>query len=88
MSESCWTNCLLTIGGRAGIIPSFIALLAAEVICFVLGVAWLGTFPFIHDAVAAGLKPFALGDLVKTVLAVAVIEASRRALPARQTGGQ
>jgi biotin transport system substrate-specific component len=59
-------------------IPAFITLLIAEAICFTMGVAWLSTIIGFSSAVWYGFALFAFGDLVKTLLAVAVIEVARR----------
>jgi biotin transport system substrate-specific component len=72
MAERGWT---------ARPIPAFLTLLVAEVICFTLGVAWLSHVIGFDKAVQFGLMPFILGDLVKTVLAVALLTAFRRTLP-------
>jgi len=74
MAERGWT---------ARPIPAFLTLLVAEVICFALGVAWLSTVIGFDKAVTFGLVPFILGDLVKTLLAVALLTGFRRALPTR-----
>jgi biotin transport system substrate-specific component len=63
-------------------IPAFLTLLVAEVICFALGVAWLAHVIGFDKAVEFGLMPFIVGDLIKTVLAVALLTAFRRTLPA------
>jgi biotin transport system substrate-specific component len=73
MAERGWT---------ARPIPAFVTLLVAEVICFTLGVAWLAHVIGFEKAVQFGLMPFILGDLIKTVLAVALLTAFRRTLPA------
>jgi len=64
-------------------IPAFLVLLGAEVICFALGVGYLGAVIGYDKAVQFGLMPFILGDLLKTVLAVALLTAFRRTLPAK-----
>lgn len=73
MAERGWT---------ARAIPAFLVLLAAEVICFALGVAYLGSVIGYDKAVAFGLMPFWFGDLVKVLLAVALLTVLRRTLPA------
>jgi biotin transport system substrate-specific component len=73
MAERGWT---------ARPIPAFLVLLAAEVICFAIGVGYLGSVIGYDKAVAFGLMPFIVGDLVKTVLAVVLLTAFRRTLPA------
>ncbi len=80
MAERGWT---------ARTVPAFLTLLIAEVICFTMGVGWLSTLPSPADSTGAtpiglanaiewGLVPFALGDLVKTVLATAILTGTRR----------
>ena len=80
MAERGWTS---------RTIPAFLTLLVAEVICFTMGVGWLSMLPDPTDAththliglskaIAWGLVPFALGDLVKTVLATAILTGTRR----------
>jgi biotin transport system substrate-specific component len=71
MAERGWTS---------RTVPAFVTLLVAEVICFAMGVAWLSTFVGLDKAIAYGLAPFALGDLVKTVLATAILTGTRRAI--------
>ena len=73
MAERGWT---------ARVIPCFLVLLAAEVMCFALGVGYLGSVIGYDKAVEFGLTPFILGDLVKTVLAVLLLTVFRRKLPA------
>lgn len=73
MAERGWT---------ARLLPALLTLLIAEVICFALGVAWLGTMIGFDKAVAFGLLPFIWSDLVKTLLAAALLTAFRRTLPA------
>lgn len=72
MAERGWT---------ARVIPAFLVLLVAEVICFALGVAYLGSVIGYDKAIEFGLMPFIVGDLVKTLLAVALLTVLRRMLP-------
>ena len=72
MAERGWT---------ARVIPAFLVLLVAEVICFALGVAYLGSVIGYDKAVEYGLTPFIVGDLVKTLLAAALLTVLRRMLP-------
>ena len=58
-------------------------LLVAEVICFAMGVGYLGALIGYDKAVEFGLLPFLVGDLVKTVLAVALLTGLRRSFPAQ-----
>jgi biotin transport system substrate-specific component len=73
MAERGWT---------ARVLPALVILLIAEVICFALGVAYLGSVIGYDKAVEFGLVPFILGDLLKTALAVALLTVFRRTLPA------
>jgi biotin transport system substrate-specific component len=73
MAERGWT---------ARVIPAFLVLLVAEVICFAMGVGYLGGVIGYDKALTFGLMPFIVGDLVKTVLAVVLLTAFRRTLPA------
>jgi biotin transport system substrate-specific component len=72
MAERGWT---------ARMIPAFLVLLVAEAICFALGVGYLGSVIGYDKAIAFGLTPFIVGDLVKTLLAVALLTLFRRTLP-------
>lgn len=58
--------------------PRILAAMAlANVIVFLPGLAWLGTFTgYGHRLVAAGVTPFVLGTLVKTALAAALMPAA------------
>ncbi len=68
-------------GFTARIIPAFLVLLVAEVICFAMGVGYLGAKIGYDTAVQFGLLPFILGDVVKTLLAVALLTGLRRTFP-------
>jgi biotin transport system substrate-specific component len=74
MAERGWTS---------RTVPAFLTLFAADVLCFVLGVAWLSTIVGFDKAIEYGLVPFALGDLVKVVLATAILAAGRRMAPVK-----
>lgn len=69
-AERGWTSRTATAFGT---------LLVAEAICFTLGLGWLSSLIGVDKAIQFGFLPFALGDLVKTLLATAVITAARRA---------
>jgi biotin transport system substrate-specific component len=58
--------------------PRILAAMAlANVIVFLPGLAWLGTFTgYGHRLVEAGVTPFVLGTLVKTALAAALMPAA------------
>jgi biotin transport system substrate-specific component len=69
-------------GWTARVLPALATMVIAEVICFALGVAYLGSVIGYDKAIEFGLTPFIVGDLVKTVLAVVLLTAFRRTLPA------
>ena len=70
-------------GADRGYVRLVLAMLAGSVIVFACGVFWLaflaqmpgGTGLGLEKAVAVGLMPFVIGDLVKTALAAAIIRA-------------
>ncbi|WP_395020233.1 biotin transporter BioY [Dongia sp.] len=68
-------------GYTARPVPAFLVLLVAEVICFALGVGYLGAVIGYDKAVQYGLMPFLFGDFVKLLLAVALLTGLRRMLP-------
>ncbi len=70
-------------GFTARPIPAFLVLLVAEVICFALGVGYLGAVIGYDKAVQFGLMPFLFGDFVKLLLAVALLTGLRRMLPSQ-----
>ena len=74
MAERGWT---------ARVIPAFLTLLIAEVICFGLGVGYLASLIGIEPAIAGGFLPFWFGDVVKVLLAVALLTVFRRTLPVK-----
>jgi biotin transport system substrate-specific component len=47
---------------------AFLAMGVGNVILFILGAAWLSTFVGLSKAIALGVVPFVLGDLLKLVL--------------------
>ncbi|MBP1883007.1 biotin transporter BioY [Sinorhizobium mexicanum] len=74
------------IGGLAGwlaargwagdrVILSFLAHLSANVLCLVIGAAWLATLIGLEKAVMLGAVPFLLGAVMKSALAAAVVKA-------------
>jgi biotin transport system substrate-specific component len=77
MAERGWT---------ARPLPALLTLAIAEIICFTLGTAWLGSIIGFDKAITFGVMPFIVGDVVKTLLAVALLTAFRRALPVPSKG--
>jgi biotin transport system substrate-specific component len=51
-----------------------------------MGVAYLGSVIGYDKAVEYGLTPFIVGDLVKTLLAAALLTVLRRMLPTGKSG--
>jgi biotin transport system substrate-specific component len=76
-----FTGWLAERGFTARLLPAFLVMLAADVLCFALGVAWLGGLIGFDKAIAFGLVPFILGDLVKVALAALTVTAARRISP-------
>ncbi|MBP1870534.1 biotin transport system substrate-specific component [Ensifer adhaerens] len=77
------------VGGLAGwlaqrgwtgdrVILSFSAHFAANMLCLVLGAAWLATLIGFEQAIALGAAPFVLGAALKSALAAAVLKAVQR----------
>jgi biotin transporter BioY len=64
LSERGW-------GGK--IYKSVIAMLAGEVVLYACGLAWLAHFVSADKLLAAGLYPFAIGDLIKLLLAASLL---------------
>ncbi|MDY7095584.1 MAG: biotin transporter BioY [Acidobacteriota bacterium] len=67
------------VAGRAPVTTTWrrriLLLLAAHGVIFALGVPWLAVFVGTSEAVTAGLLPFLLGALIKSLLAWSLLEA-------------
>lgn len=50
-----------------------LAMLIGNIIIYAFGLAWLSCLIGVRDAIAGGLYPFILGDILKTVLAAALL---------------
>jgi len=65
---------LLGYGARFGwdkkLLPCFVLMCAAILVIYLLGYLWLGSLIGYDRAFWAGIAPFVLGDLVKSLLAV------------------
>jgi biotin transport system substrate-specific component len=79
-------------GASRSIGKLFVAILIGEVVLFAMGFAWLAWFATLSSgdvglgaekALAAGVTPFLLGDLLKTVLASLLVPAAWGLLPKR-----
>jgi biotin transporter BioY len=56
------------------------AMLAGEIVLYAFGVCWLAIMTNIRIALAVGLYPFIVGDILKVVLAAAVLPAGWKLL--------
>jgi biotin transport system substrate-specific component len=67
-----------------GVLTTALGIAAATATIYVLGAGWLATMVGVEKAVALGVVPFLLGDVVKLALATALAEVglSRLRLPA------
>lgn len=64
--------------GWTRLLPAFAAMLAGNLLCLVLGAAWLATMVGPGKAVALGVLPFLAGALVKSALGAAVLRGFAR----------
>lgn len=60
-------------GRRIG--PAFVSMLLGNLLCLVLGAAWLALFVGAGAAIASGVTPFLLGAVLKSALAAALMKA-------------
>lgn len=58
---------------------AFVSMLMGNVLCLVVGAAWLSTLVGVEKAIVAGVIPFIVGAVLKAALGAAVL----RAMPAR-----
>lgn len=77
LAERGWT-------GRGNLLRSFGAMLLGNAFILVTGGAWLAAMIGIDNAITYGVAPFVLGAIVKSALATASVEATRRAGKAGQ----
>jgi len=77
LAERGWT-------GNGNLLSSFTAMLLGNAFILVIGGAWLAAMIGARDAVTFGVAPFILGAIVKSALATASVEATRRASGAGQ----
>jgi biotin transport system substrate-specific component len=62
---------------------AFAAMLAGNAVCLLVGAAWLATIVGPQKAIAAGLAPFVVGGVLKSVLGAAILQA----IDTRRQGG-
>jgi biotin transporter BioY len=59
---------------------TIVAMLAGEIVLYTFGVCWLSIMTNIRTALTVGLYPFIVGDILKVVLAAAVLPAGWKLL--------
>ena len=60
------------------VVLAFAAMLIGNVLCLILGAAWLASLIGVEPAIASGVTPFLLGGLLKSVLGAAILKALQR----------
>jgi biotin transport system substrate-specific component len=70
LAEKGWTG--------SQVVRSFVAHLAANILCLVIGGAWLGYLIGAEKGLALGVTPFILGAVLKSALAAALLMALAR----------
>lgn len=70
LAEKGWTG--------ARVVKSFLAHLSANILCLVIGGAWLGYLIGAEKGLALGVTPFILGAVLKSALAAALLLALAR----------
>ena len=76
---------LAEMGWDRRVYTTIAAMLAGEVVLYTFGVCWLAIMTDIRTALAIGLYPFVAGDILKVVLAAAVLPAGWKLLNCLKT---
>jgi biotin transport system substrate-specific component len=71
---------LAEMGWDRRVSTTIAAMLAGEIVLYAFGVCWLAIMTNIRIALAVGLYPFIVGDVLKVVLAAAVLPAGWKLL--------
>ncbi|MGB7581883.1 MAG: biotin transporter BioY [Sedimentisphaerales bacterium] len=71
---------LAEMGWDRRVSTTIAAMLAGEIVLYTFGVCWLAIMTNIRIALAVGLYPFIVGDILKVVLAAAVLPAGWKLL--------
>jgi len=71
---------LAEMGWDRRVSTTIAAMLAGEIVLYTFGVCWLAIMTNIRIALAVGLYPFIVGDVLKVVLAAAVLPAGWKLL--------
>jgi biotin transport system substrate-specific component len=77
----------ITAERSRGVLATALGVALATAAIYLLGAGWLATFVGPEKALALGVTPFLLGDLVKLGLATALAEAGLARLRRRAVGG-
>jgi biotin transporter BioY len=78
---------LAEMGWDRRVITTIAAMLAGEIALYAFGVCWLAIMTDIRTALVIGLYPFIVGDILKVVLAAAVLPAGWKLLDYLKTKG-
>jgi biotin transport system substrate-specific component len=65
------------------VITALMAMLAADLVIYVCGLAWLGVYVGYGQAIALGLAPFVIGDIMKILIAALVMPTAWRLVSRR-----
>jgi biotin transport system substrate-specific component len=87
IAVACVVGKLAEMGWDKKIITTVAAMLAGEVVLYTFGVCWLAIMTNIRTALTVGLYPFIVGDILKVVLASAVLPAGWKVLDCLKTKG-
>ena len=71
---------LAEMGWDRRVITTIAAMLAGQIVLYTFGVCWLAIMTNIRTALTVGLYPFIVGDILKVVLAAAVLPAGWKLL--------
>jgi biotin transporter BioY len=76
---------LAEMGWERRVITTIAAMLAGEIALYTFGVCWLAIMTNIRMALTVGLYPFIVGDILKVILAAAVLPAGWKLLDCLKT---
>ena len=71
---------LAEMGWDRRVSTTIVAMLAGEIVLYTFGVCWLAIMTNIRTALVIGLYPFIVGDILKVILAAAVLPAGWKLL--------
>jgi biotin transport system substrate-specific component len=78
---------LAEMGWDRRVSTTIVAMLAGEIVLYTFGLCWLAIMTNIRTALVIGLYPFIVGDILKVVLAAAVLPAGWKLLDCLKTKG-